>query len=474
MNLSTEHPEYTATKASRELARLLYEAGGAVYETDAGVLIQETNEPDADYKKRLARAALDPWVEIVVTARQAMLFRNDHIRELPAGLSKYAQDVDMKGTPADQFFSQVVENAQVDGISWVLADMPTQPDGGLNTLAAEQRANHRPFFQYVPGANVLDWRADDGVLFWAVVAEGTPDVRERPGSALVTETRYKVWYPDHWELWQRSTSDEGTTYVIVGEGNNTSGVVPLVPFFGVKKTDFSGWPVTKTLHRQITLAFNKLSDQDWNHRLSAHPVLSIIAPENPEELNLSGGIYLSSEGVGDAKIEIKYLEPSGSASGQIDEAVARLERIILETALAQAQNDTKQVQSADSKRETRKLFDARLAVASRSAEASEINAWNVMSMWMGGPELPDKAVVYNRDFNDQMIAVEMIDRLKALAEDGHIREITFLNALAKSEVVDIKPEEELDGAKEEREEKVRTDFNAVSDVVMGPRATQTK
>jgi len=181
INLSNQHPDYVATAGARRKSRDLYEGGDAVKARGKEYLYREKNETDDDYALRLKRAVLDPYVGKIVGARQALLFQKPVERTLPTRLAGWMEDVDRKGTRADTFFADAARDAQVDGVHWVLVDMP-RLEAPYPSAQFERQAGHRPFFEHVPGDAVIDWEVGpDQALLWAVVAQQTAALRPLAG-----------------------------------------------------------------------------------------------------------------------------------------------------------------------------------------------------------------------------------------------------------------------------------------------------
>lgn len=436
IDLTNQHPEYQETLDSRTKSRDLYEGWRAVKAKTETYLFKEPRELDEEYDIRIARAVLDNWVEKVVQARQSVIFRKAPKRELSAPLQPFLEDVDRNGTSADSFFESSAFESQVDGIHWVLIDMPPAPEGGFVSRADEVASQQRPFFQQVPAASVIDWEiAPDGNLAWLVISQSRMEVRESPGVATKIVAQFKIWYRDRWEVYESTGDGKEAKTVLVQSGVNTSLVVPLVPFFGVKNSEQSGWPVIDKLIEHIVLIYNKRSDLDRSERITAHPVPYVISPDKPELLNMANGIWINSKDAGGNPVEVGILETSGAAFDSIRESIRDLIQTIQSNALAQAKKDSAQVESADSQKEYRKAFNSSLRSASVNYEASERRCWEIAGLWIGN--LNPNVVEYNRDFDDATIGEVMIEKLSNLAGGKAIlTRKTLFEILQKGEIID--------------------------------------
>ena len=427
INLDNEHPDFAATKAARVKCRDLYGGSDVVKAKGSTYLYTGNNETDDDFDIRLNRAVLDPWVEKIVIARQALLFSKQPARELPSKLAVYTNDVDRKGSSVGLFFQDAARDAQIDGISWVAIDAPPTPEGGFTSRREQERANHRPFFEHLPGSAVIDWEiGDDGALLWAVVKQESTNNRGEEGWGTLDDAieQWKVWTRSAWYLYERS--EKSQKFDIVDEGINSSGVVPLVPFYGVRNGDFSGWPVCRAVSDHVLLIYNKDSDLDWFERITSHPIPYIIGPMKPETLDTSKGLFVKSD-AGDGTISVGYLEPSGQGFQSIRDSIMDLRYRILSIALAQAKKDSGQVQSGDGQREDRKIFAASVRTASQLYEAAELRCWSIMAKWIG--ESGKVKIEYNRDFDDRMIDAQMLGAMTDLVSAALIPQRVFLQSL---------------------------------------------
>lgn len=436
VNLDNQHPDYQATLDSRTRSRDLYEGWRAVKANAETYLFREPREKDEDYLLRVKRAVLDNWVEKVVQARQAVIFRKTPKRTLPKAIEAYIGNADRNGTSAGVFFETAAFEAQVDGIHWVIVDMPQAPEEGHRSLAEEKLSQHRPFFQHIPANNVIDWEiGPDGAMLWAVVSQSRSTERLTPGVPASTIPQWKIWYRDHFELYEASADDKKKT-ALVSEGPNTSGVVPLVPFFGIKRTEQSGFAVVEKLIEHVTLIYNKRSDLDRSERIAAHPTPYVISPVKLELLNMANGFWICSKDAAGIPVEVGMLETSGVAFGSIRESIAGIVQTIQANALAQAKKDSAQTESADSQKEYKATFNSSLRSASMSYESSETQCWDIFGKWIGVP-VPEKSVAYNRDFDDRTIDEAMIARLMDLAGGKPvITQATLLKALQRGEIID--------------------------------------
>jgi hypothetical protein len=476
LDLTIEHTDYKTTRASRLKSRDLFVGTDAVKDKKTTYLFQGKNELDADYDVRLNRAVLDPWVERIITARQALLFAKPITRTLPTKIEEFAEDIDLHQTAAGQFFELVSRDAQVDGIHWVLVDMPPVPVGEDNepiqfvSKKEEDEAGMRPFMQRIPGDNVIDWGVDrDGKLQWIVISQQSDDKRESFGQSPKTVAQWKVWTPQSWYLFERRTAEttgaDQSKFIEVATGPNPVGEVPLVPFFGAKLNDYAGWPVARAVLDHIVLLYNKESDKDHFEMLAAHPIPVTVCPKKPEKLNTNKGLWIDSSNADGASISVTYLEPSGAAFSSAQESINAIKAKIYQLALATTAKETAQVQSADSQREDRRIFSSSLKAVSENNEAAERRCWELMVKWEGSEKEAKIEVEYSRDFDDQIVETAMLSALNGLADSNRLTTKTLLRIMKEGGVLpsSIDVDEELKELKAQEQQAVMDAVKAMQE-----------
>lgn len=426
----------------------------------ARYLIKGKYESDEDFNRRLERAVIPPYVEKVVNARVGIMFEKTPDRTLPGQIPEdIVRDVDKIGTGVDAFFQEITKNAMVDGIRWVLVNSPRVPEGGYKTKEEELRAGHRPFFESVPGENVIDWLVDPVTrkLVFAVIASSSGDLRTKDdyGREPKFYPQWRVWTQTEWFIFRHDAKETGK-YIVEAQGVHPVGEVPLVPFFGIKKTEQSGWPVCRSILQYIKLLYNKMSDKDHWEYLLCHPIPTFYGPEKPEILDTAKGLWMKTF-PGGPLVSALYLEPSGSSSITMQAAIDDLRYTIVSVALSQATMATAQVQSADTIREDRKAFTTTIRSASEVCENSELQCWKYLLAYLGAGAGGQRVEVeYNKDFEDKAIEVSMLSILSGLVPANELTLRTFLEILSKGEVlpawVDVEEElAQLEGQQKDQE-----------------------
>ena len=447
LNLGIRNPLYLDALASRTKSRDLYEGTDRVREKSDGgktYLIQETKEEKAYFDIRLKRMVVDPYVKKIVEARLTIIYNKPVNRKL-GQLKKYEKNVDLKGTNASVFFHNVAKESSIDGLGWVLINKTPgfEPEEGVIISKADENALAlRFYFQFYNADEVIDWEFDEnGILLFVVIEQDVqlPRNIEGYGFQPVVEKNWLIWTQTSWIVYKYATEKEkdkktgSKNYVIIDAGEHDLGLVPIVPFYGVKREEFFGDPVAKQVLDHVILLLNKTSDKDFFERRSAHPIPYTTGPEAPKEMDTGFGFHLTTTPE-NPHVSAAYMEPEGKAFETITESINDLSYKILSISLSQAKKDSAQVQSADGQKEDRKMFSSSLKTASIELQNSEKRCWDIAALWdVSGKN--NTEILYNNDFDNRIIEYQMINALKDATTNKLLPIETFLQLLIDGEIL---------------------------------------
>lgn len=451
--------DWQESKDLRVMSRDFYE-GHATVKSKAKVekyLFRSPNEKKEDYDDRKARAAFDPFVETIIQARQSLLFRREHTRELKGlGDDELIENVDLIGTSADVFFERVAAEAQIDGIHWVLINRrglhPIQDENGESkpqkvSKRQERDLNLRPFFQPIMGESVIRTKlAEDGELDWAVIRterDEEPQTDKPWEEPEGTVEQWHVWTRNEWFVYERQAvqgknareKNPDASITLIQSGRHDLGVVPLVPWFGIRKDQrrLIGLPVAKNVLSHILLMYNQESDKDHYLRISGHPIPYHWGPKKIDKLDARAGFFLQSV-ANHGQPGANYLETNGSAYDTIQRAIDKNFWKIFLFTLKQARQDTKQVQAADSQREDRRIFSSSLMSVSRLYEESEKRCWQIWGKWQR-KESQNIEIEYSRDFDDKQITEQMVRAFSEMRSRKQIPLKVLFEQLQEGELI---------------------------------------
>ncbi|MBI4774223.1 MAG: DUF4055 domain-containing protein [Deltaproteobacteria bacterium] len=433
IKLDRKHPTYLAQFAEWQKARDCYEGADCI-EGRADYLPKHERETQANYINRLKRAAYTNFCLPIIENFTGQIWRNSPVRELPERMSSLVEDVDRQGAPADAFFKSVTQDAQVEGIRFVLVDYPDTRN--VRDRQQEQLLRIRPYFVEIDSRRVLDWafaQRPDGSrqLAWVVIEEeieleGVPFIERK------AETRYRVWYLDRWQVWRHDPKTDKAE--MLDEGRNSIGEVPLVPFYSDFKGPFCG---RSALHGVLSLClahYRKWSDRDNSEFWAGMPTWVFKNwPEDSEVVIGSGnGIVTPNR---DSDVEI--IEHSGTAIESMRKTEMDIISAIFDIAMRQVRRTTRLVESAESKRIDRDNISSVLQERARRFQAAETRCWQLAAKWLGQDPGAIR-IQYNQEMEPEGASDGLFSQLNTARQNGDISRRTFLEWLQKRRVLDEK------------------------------------
>lgn len=448
-NAIPEHPLYSEYKEKYREYNDFYK-GGEYIEDNAEYLPQHPYESDKQYEIRRALATYKNHAKPIVSVFSSSIWRREPDRKLPAKLEAHIKDVDGAGAHADTFFLHQNENSAAMGVYFVVVDSPLKPED-VKTKEDEINAglNIRPHFVPVSPLDVIAWGHDGQTLTFVVIKESLVELKaqDNPFEGYNQPIQYKIWYRDRWETYRLTTEADGKQGLSMHDsGNHKCGAVPIIPCYFSKKYEMTGESCFNDVLSLIQRIYNLENSLDKQLFDTAFPQQEFSGFE-PEEIK--NYIKSSSNGLvaRDPNAHSRFVEPSGKSYEAISNKISSDEKSIREIVLRMLRPESKQVESADSKKLDKLQLDSILAVFSRSCEEFEINCWKMAGRWMGlsEGELNQIEIKYNDDFDVEKLSDEMIKMLSDMVAKKQLSLSTFWEILKVGEMplpADFDPVEE--------------------------------
>ena len=472
-NYDLKHPSYFEANLLRAKAQDLYEGAETIKKSEKlkKYLFPNRSENPEEYLIRAARAVFDNYCELSVGVRVSLTWRRPPARDLPASIKSFETDVDRRGTTANGFFRRLSERAAARGLEFVLVDAPPFPAGpdGLPltepSVADLESAEWRPFLQAVDADRVFDCELDDTGKPIYVVIQDDHEISAGPGQPRTLVERRIIWTRALRMVAEREpgsvvtgglASKDATPWRVASTSLNRSGIVPLIPCYGIKVGEWQGDPITKDILCHCISIYNLNSDNDNALRLHGHPVPLVVGPKKPETMLAAGGKGIFLERFGDERVDASYLEPTGNGLEAIRETLDRTIGRIYEIAMAQSRKTTAQVQSAAAQRMDARAHSASLAGAASELENTERLVWETVVAFMDGPDAVrdfSGAVDYEGDFDDAFLDAAILAAFSQMAERGQLSKLTLLRILrdGPKAIKEMEPDEELTRIEDDRD-----------------------
>lgn len=401
-------------------------------------LPQHEYESDKQYLIRCELATYKNLAKPIVSVFSSSVWRRDPQRpDLPKRLEEFIDNVDTIGCSVNSFFQAESEKIAAMGVHFCLIDSTKKPEGIITKQDEKAMGvNIRPKFVSVSPLDLLAWGHDDnGVLQWAAIKE--KKIQESgPFDAYQEIEQYKIWYVDRWELWQTYTDeDKNTSMGKIEEGSHPCGMVPIVAGYFRKKYEMVGESCFSEVLSLIKRAYILENTLDKSLFDTAFPQQQFCGFD-PEEIK----DYIKSSSNGlvarDPGANSSFVEPSGRAFQALTDKILSDEKAIREIALRMVRPDSKQVESADSKKLDKQQLDSQLMCFSRNCQDFEKRCWVVFGKWlqMSDVELEKITIKYNDDFDIEKISSDLLSAFADMRKTRDLSQETYWSILKSGEV----------------------------------------
>lgn len=392
------------------------------------------------YEQRLDRAVFFNGVSRHTRYAIGHIFREKPQIRLPENdFADFMADSDLLGTDLVQFVKNVSTRSYVMGHYFVLVDFP-KTEGQITSLREQREAGLRPYLVAISPLNIINWRIsqDKGgrYRFDFVVYKYEESMNGAPFSAPDRRTRYKIWYPDRWELWEiQSISAAGSRTkkaerVLVESGTNGLGYVPLFPVYTNAIGPMESMPPLLEA-ADLNLAHYQ-GYSFFNNGLLYHlnPLLTVIGAKTDQvQLNPAIALTLPKDA------EAKYVEFTG---GALDIAKGATQQIANEMWEAGLRNTSflGANTSAEARRVARSDFTSWLESVSNAYDAGWDEILRAAADWKGVEVPNDKPLIrFNKDFDVSILESSLAEFLLRLRAGGEISKKTLLLELQRGEVI---------------------------------------
>ena len=367
-------------------------------------LVRHDVEAATSYEKRRLRAQglYHNLVRYALEVYQSQLFRVKPHRKLPSRLRDLEENADSMGTPAHDFFRMVVDFMQLFEMAHVLVDSPANASAVSEQERRELGLSQ--WFEYISPLQLIDWAVEQeavgrrGELNYAVIRDEL-EVRTEAFAPPQKRVRYRVWYPQRWEVWTGERDERGVitgSVEQVAEGANPIGRVPLVTFYDRRVAPLRGTTVIDDVALKANALWNRASVEDESFHYQGFNQLVVETTRDIDELKLGQARALSVE----PGEKAYYLSPSSVPTESFDSFVKRTIDQVSDVVFGRTgrqQQPSAQVESAEKRRLDREELNAILERKAGNAEKAERECWKLAQLYetLDAEEIE---VEYNREF----------------------------------------------------------------------------
>lgn len=410
-----KHPDYVQAEKIYAFFEQSYTGGREYMEGGKNNLFKHTFEDEQGHKDRLERAYYYNYCAPIVNTYNSFIYGQEVQRDYGtlaenALFQMFLKNADKQGNGYEEVCRTASKWASVTGIQYWLIDKPAESG---NTLKDEIDKELYPYIIRLSPRSVLDWGLDHyGNPLWIKVKEDAEDRETFTEKAKKVE-RYRIWYRDHWELYEVELSSGGGSRAIkADEGEHPVGEVPIVPVVHVSEQPMSGLSLIEDIAYVNRAIYNWCSLLD--EILYRQTFSQLVMPEDPKS-PISDQALGTARGLGfppEARHAPHFISPDASQATVISEQIKDGVEEIYRLASLEGGSGVEKDASGISKAYDFTLTNNTLVSKAINMEDAETRALRIWAKWEGINE-PNISVAYEREYDIIRLADELANAIQA-------------------------------------------------------------
>jgi hypothetical protein len=309
-----------AAEQKRALPRTLMGGTDAMRKAGKTYLPQEAAESEAAYKDRLARTFLFNGFKKTVKDMAGKVFTKPVQMgdDVPAKLKTYAENIDLTGQGLNNFAYAVFEAGMVDGISYILVEMP--PAKPNATRKDDIDSGRRPYLVLIEACALIGFKSTTingrHVLTQVRIMETTTENDPEDEFNQIEIQQVRVFdRTDVGVLFRvyRLLKKEGKEeWGIVDDGMTSLADITLVPFYANRTEFMVGEPPLEDLAFTNQAHWQSASDQRNILHVARVPMLFAKGFGEEDKLVVGANSFTRTTS---ENADMKYVEHTGAAIG---------------------------------------------------------------------------------------------------------------------------------------------------------------
>lgn len=383
------------------------------------------------FKRRKALARYENFAQVILDVFMGYLYAKSVSRVIgkPGSsssthpLQQWWEDVDGQGTHIDDWIRQAHTLTALLGHTFVVMDRPP-----LDSAPRSKADQAVPFLRVYTPLDAVDWIADGtGVRAIKLIeAIGRTDLSEPPmalqttapaaaatGDGARKDVQYRTWDAQSWRIYDGAGS-------LIGQGDHGMGRAPVIVFSGRRRATIPvigrsilGDPRLYLDH------FNLVSEQRSLERDQTFSVLSIeLGQDQPlEDAKAIAGDTIGTANALFSRGPAKFIAADASNLEHYERAILALERTIYRLVGLPWEGDSKQAETAESRK--LKAMDLNRLLSGMADEAERLE-YAIAKAWFVAQDGPERgaenfaAAELTIEYPDEFQTQEVIDEVMEL------------------------------------------------------------
>ena len=408
-------------------------------------LPMEEVEPEDEYFKRLTRSYFNRKFADAIDSSAGFLSRFSLDEDTHESIKNSIDNVDLCGNSLEVFLMAADIKSLRDDHCFIMVDYPKR-NIEITDAYAESKANLRPYFLLIDVRDVVNWQTEirNNKL---IIAQVTirESYRKRHGRfGAKNNVRYRVLTPGRYELYEivdetvdGSKKSQRADLVLIEAGETSLDFVPLIPYCLLPRDSdyFTGKPPLYDVAELNLKLYQKESEKDEAMHKANMAVLSIqeLVPQKRMDKDAPAPVVRIGPNTCFWNVNASFVEPSGSALGQTQADIEKLELTIEKKTLAFQTGYAAPPTATEIARDSA-TAQASLGLMARAKESLVQQLFEIWALYMNAPGKGGSITV-----DKKIVEVGMSEAKAALLLQvriaGEITRETFLEELRKGEIL---------------------------------------
>jgi hypothetical protein len=448
----TKHKDYCKFENQWSRCRAVMAGQDAVHAATVSFLPKLKEQTDADYDAYKKRAVFYNASWRTVAGLVGMMFRKPPKQELPAKILPYLANINMQGSPFDQFSQDVSTDVLEVGRIGLLVDHPAQPikpDNTPVTVADAEAIGLRPTIQSYEAETIINWKyrnVNNATVLCLVVLTEQVALADNDEFSDKRETQYRVLdlqanntYRQRMFRIDKNDKDEQVGADIIPLMNGKP--LDFIPFVFIGPDGTNACPEEPPLIDLVDLNlshYRVTADYEHGVHFSALPTFWISGYQAITDKNgVAEKIYLGSQSaiilpqpearVGFAEVQNKFESHRNNLDAKKQEMATLGARML-------ADSSEKQVETFGATAIKHVAENSILAAIAISVSRGLAQALTWFSEWAGA----DSKIVYdiNRDFMPVQMDAQTLTAIVAALQGGVFSQSEVFDLLKRGDMIE--------------------------------------
>lgn len=434
--VATPHPDAAKMHEGVKAIRTIMAGTQSMRDAGEAYLPKEPGESQTAYDARRKRTVLFNAFRKTVQDMAGRVFAKEVMIENGAAqFETWAENIDQTGRHLSVFAAQVFQDALQTGVSYIVADTPSNASG------ATRATQGQPYLVHLRVEDVIGWTHETTPEGLRLTSFRYYETIEEVYDTIHCEriTQIKVLLPGEYQIWRKSDDDK-KEWRLFAEGLRGIDEIPVAVVYTNQTGFMTGEPPLQDLADLNITHWQSSSDQRNILHVARVPILFGSGLPEDQDIVVGGGAFIRAS---DPNASMSYVEHSGAAIGSGHDDIKELEFQMQAMGLQLLQAEPAQTATGEVRDDVKE--NSRLGRMADALKDGLENALVFMGI-LGGVSGQEPDVIVNKDFGITSRGAVDIQALTTAWTAGLLSSETVLKEFIRRGFIsdDVTPEDEAE------------------------------